>query len=543
MRNCLFALAALVAGCHWALNDKGTDPQTAQLYFPSGIAMDPAGHYVYVSNGNADLRYGGGTVMMIDMLSFECTIAEFRRFSPADLKFDPTTPLPDICLRPDHQPAYWDDLATRAKCAHDTLDPNIIDCDESAFIVQNSTVRIGNFAGAIRLLHDDPDPTTGLDTGHRTLFVAVRGDPSITEIQVYLPANPDDINKPGILQCVGDPGSLAKRPEYHPDPSNPGSYVTSAPAPCEASSLIQDYICQGEPSCVVGTDQNGKTQLPTEPFGMQIDQSRKLLLVSHLATGQVSVIGAAASVLPVNALLSESAPFFPPDTTGRHGAFSLAQQHPDDPHSLWYLTSNVNPLVATFRVGDSNLVIPQATFGVNSSFALGNDVRDIHFDSDGNRAFVTDANPPTLLVVDTRTDTTNGNVPRNIVTDIVDVCQTPAHSGVRRFAVAGAPGTPAMRKSKVIVVCFLASQLMIVDPDRPGVDDTIFSGLSGPNDIAFNFTDDDAADKITRVGVPRHAYVTNYSESTVAVVDLEPGSPTENRVLARLGYPPDGPNP
>jgi hypothetical protein len=37
--------------------------------------------------------------------------------------------------------------------------------------------------------------------------------------------------------------------------------------------------------------------------------------------------------------------------------------------------------------------------------------------------------------------------------------------------------------------------------------------------------------------------VTNYSESTVAVVDLEPGSPYENRVLAKLGHPTDGFNP
>jgi DNA-binding beta-propeller fold protein YncE len=544
MRNCLFALAALVAGCHWALNDKGTDPQAAQLYFPSGIAMDPLGHYVYVSNGNADLRYGGGTVVMVDMLSFECTIAEFRRYSPVDMRNDPLTPLPDICIRPDHQPPYWDDLAVRAKCKHDPLDPSIIDCDESAFILQNSTVRIGNFAGAIRLLQDAPDPTTGQDDGHRTLFVAVRGDPSVTEIQVHMPGSsvagfaPQDINDPGVLQCVAHPESLAQRPQY--DSVN---HVTSAPAACEADALIQDYTCSNLPSCVTGTDQNNKNQLPTEPFGMQIDQTSQRLLVSHLATGQVSVVDARPNTLPANALLSTSAPFFPPDPTGRHGAFALAQQNPTDPHSLWYVTSNVNPLVGTFRVTDSNLVISQSTFAVNSSFAQGTDVRDIIFDSDGNRAFVTDANPPTLLVVDTRTDSTAGGQPRNIITDIVDVCQTPSHFGVRRFAVAGAPGTPARRKTKILVVCFLSSQVMIVDPDRAGVDATIFSGLTGPNDIAFNFTDDGDAHPVTPLGAGRHAYVTNYSESTVAVVDLEPGSPTENRVLARLGFSTDGLNP
>ena len=92
-----------------------------------------------------------------------------------------------------------------------------------------------------------------------------------------------------------------------------------------------------------------------------------------------------------------------------------------------------------------------------------------------------------------------------------------------------------------MVVCFLSSQLMIVDPDRPGVIDTIFSGFGGPNDIAFNFLDDGAVPALEALPPrPRRGYVTNYSESTVALIDFEPGSATENRVIARLGFPPDG---
>ncbi|HEX8954169.1 MAG TPA: hypothetical protein VF945_20075 [Polyangia bacterium] len=535
---CLFAASALVGGCHWNLNSKSTDPGTDQLYFPAGIAMDPDGQYVYVSNGNADLRFGGGTVMMIDMLSFECTVAEYRKFSPVDLTNDPNTVIPDACrtLTDDqwmHKAVY------DAKCFHDSRDPSIVDCDESAFILQNSTVRVGNFAGAIRLLERDDQ--------HRTLFVAVRGDPSITKIEVAKPApadlaaHPELMNQPGILDCFDNPAALSMRPEYHADTA-----TTSAPAPCDASFLVQDYYCNGEPACTVGFNNNGKTQLPTEPFGMQIDRSRAdgpRLLVSHLASGQVSVIDANAT--PARALLSESAQFFPADATGRHGAFGLAQKDPTDPHSLWYLTSSVNALMATFRVADANLVVvaAQATFALSNTFAQGTDVRDIIFDDGGNRAFVTENNPPSVLVLDTRTDATEGSQPHNVVTDVIDVCQTPSHMGVRRFTVAGAPGTPAHTKTKLAVVCFLSSQVMIVDPDRPGVDDTIFSGFAGPNDLAFNFSDATSTQPIADLGLPHHAYVTNYSESTIAVVDLEPGSPTENRVLARLGHPADGFNP
>jgi hypothetical protein len=545
MRTCFLVLAALVAGCHWDLNSKSTDPQADQLYFPAGIAMDPNGRFAYVSNGNADLRYGGGTVMMLDMLSFECTIAEARRQMPL-APSDASTELPAACADAggDYH-AFWAQVASDAQCQRDVLDPSIIDCDESGFIFQNSTVAVGNFAGAIRLL---PDPD---DANHRTLFVAVRGDPSITRIDVHFPGSskgnpgpdgnplpvwaPLDLSSPGVLQCFDDPSSLKARPQY-----DATTHKTSGAPPCDPSALVQDYQCQNEPTCLKGTDQNDKTQLPTEPFGMQIDTMSRRLVVSHLATGQVSVINIDAA--PANALLSESVQFFPPDATARHGAFAVAQQTPSDPHSLWYLTSNVNAQIATFRIADAGIVIPQGTVALNNSFAQGTDVRDFVFDNGGNRAFLTEANPPSVLVLDTRTDVAMGSQPHNTVTDIVNVCQTPSHTGVRRFVVAGAPGTPPRVKTKIMVVCFLSNQLMIVDPDRPGVDETMFSGFGGPNDITFNFSDPGVPNPIAQLA-PRHAYVTNYSDSTIAVVDLEPGSITENQVLARLGMPPDGFNP
>jgi len=403
---------------------------------------------------------------------------------------------------------------------------------------------VGNFAGSIRVLAEDP---VTMDPNHRVLFVSVRGDPSITRIDVHFPGStsgnpiegglrsgvyaPMNISDPGVLQCVDNLGQFMNRP-----PSAP-------PLPCDNDFLIQDYYCQNQPTCTIGVNNNGKTQLPTEPFGMAIDPTTNRLIVAHLATGQVSVID--ANAYGPHALLSESAQFFPPDATGRHGSFQVAQQNPHDSHSLWYVTSSVNPLIATFRIADAGVVTvaPNSTFSLQNTFAQGTDVRDFIFDTGGNRAFVTENNPPSLLVIDTSTDPTEGSQPHNLVTNVIDICQTPSHSGVRRFTVAGAPGQPSYTKTKVVVVCFLSSQMMIVDPDRGGVDDTIFSGFSGPNDLAFNFSDPGSAQPIADVGLPRHAYVTNYSESTIAVVDLEPSSPTQNRVIGKLGHPIDGINP
>src|SRR5262249_48324559 len=147
-----------------------------------------------------------------------------------------------------------------------------------------------------------------------------------------------------------------------------------------------------------------------------------------------------------------------------------------------------------------------------------------------------------VVVIDTRVPGGSNGAPNNVVTDVIDVCQTPSHMGVRRFFQAGAPGAPTQVKTKLAVVCFLSSQVMIVDPDRPGVDHTALSGFVGPNDITFNFPSD-GDNSQTQLWPQKHAYVTNYSESTLAVLDLDPNSPTENRVIARLGFPPDGFNP
>src|SRR3982751_671812 len=111
MRICLFALAVMVGGCHWTLDDKGTDPRSDQLYFPTGLAMDPDGRHLYIANGNADLRYGGGHMMIADVSSFECATAKARGMSAGAAT---APPLPESCK--EHDDNYWSDIVTQAKC-------------------------------------------------------------------------------------------------------------------------------------------------------------------------------------------------------------------------------------------------------------------------------------------------------------------------------------------------------------------------------------------------------------------------------------------
>jgi hypothetical protein len=553
----LAVLAVLGGGCHWSLNDPGTEPPVSQLYFPSGIAMDPTGRFAYVANGNADLKYGGGSVQMIDVHRFECaaSYARAQLHLPGATTPDATT-CPDMAQMAADTAAPW--------CQQDPLDPTIVDCDEDPFIIKNATVKVGNFAGSVRLLERDQQT--------RRLFVAVRGDPSITYMDVSLKGidlnvsaklDLNGANKPapGLLNCFSDVTGLMRRNTY-----DPRSGLDRSPPACDQPFLLQLLNCRhggtsdngksagaGFPFCPAGTDDVGDLQLPTEPFGMKLDQSLPgasdpyaYLLISHLGTGQVSLIDAvdnAPDVMGKPRLDSTSQQFFPPTSSGLRGAFMLAPQHPHQQGSSWYMTSNQTPIVATFHIANVNEIVSQGSFSVQSTFVNGADLRDIIFDTGGDRAFLTENNPPSVITLDTHTPSNlpTGGQPANVVTSVVDVCQTPSHMGILRQLVAGAPGTPPRVKTKLVVVCFLSSQVMIVDPDRPGVDTTIYSGLAGPNDVAFTFADAQDGSLFDPPPPWQHAWVTNYSESTISVVELAPGSANENRVIARLGFPQDGP--
>jgi hypothetical protein len=527
MRARLLSLVFVLAGgCHWALNDPGTNPPKDELYFPAGIAIDPSTQFAYVSNANADLKYGGGTVQMFDVLRFECALAAYRsekfRERASHGLDGPTGKELGRCAAFN---AAED--ASTAYCQPDPRDGSVIDCNEAPFVLGGSTVKVGNFAGVVRLLKREKG-------GHR-VFVGVRGDPSITFIDATLPGNraaPPE----GLLNCFNEMGERVGSP--------PG---------CDATThLVQEFACTGFPSCANRDDHNMLTPLPSEPFGMSFDDPARpsQLLVAHLASGQVSLIDLldnqddrGADIKPK--LEATSVPMFPVASSGLRGAFALAPRPLDHPmdtseRKLWYLTSNLNAIIATFRIADAKQIIPTQQFTIQSTFLNGNDVREIVFDTKRQRAFLTDGIPPSVVMLDTGlVESAGGKVPANVVTGVVDVCQTPSHMGLRHITYPD-----GSVRTRLVVVCFLSSQVMLVDPDRPGVDDTIFSGLGGPNDLAFTFDDepDPVPNGATDPQPLRHAWVTNFTESTISVVDLDPNSATQNQVIARLGFPPDGRN-
>ncbi len=191
--------------------------------------------------------------------------------------------------------------------------------------------------------------------------------------------------------------------------------------------------------------------------------------------------------------------------------------------------------------------MPSSQFSLGGVFAAGNDGRQIFFQHDGNRAFMTENNPPTVLVIDTSLTPPNDplgintvGMPANQVTAVIDVCQNPSHLLVcgQGAVDPNDPTVPCADPSKatrLYVACFLSNQVMVVDPDRKEVLDTILLGR-GPTQIAYWTPPEPTTLADGRVLAER-AYVTNFSEWTISMIDLHPGSPTENRVIARIGLP------
>src|SRR5882757_7951420 len=150
---------AIVAPGGCGLNQEGIGPPADRIFYPGAIAVDPTGgRWLYVVNSNADLRFNDGTLVAVDLDKVQSALANGGA-SP-------------ICSDTKYVNPITDDKKTY--CCWDSLDRNILNCDERQFIFQDATVRIGSFGSALQIQKRDG--------GSQRLLAAVRGNSSITWI-------------------------------------------------------------------------------------------------------------------------------------------------------------------------------------------------------------------------------------------------------------------------------------------------------------------------------------------------------------------------
>lgn len=208
------ALALLVSGLVGCPDrNRGISPVGRGLYFPAGLVLDPRvptdslARWGFALNANSDLVFNAGTVIPVDLERF------FKSWM-RDPKACFTEGVAEAC-QPGQPPGLgtsdkgpwtaWpvvgdvgDELTEAVPCRRNALKPQVVECEDTYFLEEDGAVHIGNFGTSLRGWTRDPDDPTR----DGRLFVAVRGDPSVTMISLN-----DSLDGVPELRCGDGPDS------------------------------------------------------------------------------------------------------------------------------------------------------------------------------------------------------------------------------------------------------------------------------------------------------------------------------------------------
>ena len=157
---------------------------------------------------------------------------------------------------------------------------------------------------------------------------------------------------------------------------------------------------------------------------------------------------------------------------------------------------------------------------VNNTTGGGFDSRGLSFDVSGDRLYVANRGPDSLLVFNTAIEEETGE-PRD---ELIDALPLPASPAGVRYLAREAPG-----RDLVLVTCFDEGRLWILDAETLLVREATPVGY-GPYEMVVA-----QLDLLSGDGEPGRtvALVANFDEHSIAVVDLEEGS-TFGAVIAQL---------
>lgn len=370
--------------------------------------------------------------------------------------------------------AWLADGTIPAGCSRDSDQAATLVCDEAMFIDAAAGVRIGNFATALA--------AQDVGGGNLRVLAAVRGDPSLTWLD-------------------WDGAKLAC------------SATDETFALCDDAHRLTEID--------TGIDGVDPTPFTTEPFALYVNSTAGFAMVSHLTTGSVTLVD-----LPTTDLASS-----PPRLTDRvgglfssdpvtlaTGAASVVGRSPGSPDDIVYLTSRTDDRVVMFTVArDRNARVPYLVpsdqwfldaVGVNSGFSA--DARAAAFSADGSRYYVVNREPPSLQIYDTSTGPTGA--PQRTALAATDLCREAANISL----------VDAGDGDRAFVSCFRDGEVYVVDPRGLASVEAIVTVGRGPFGVAAS--------------VPRKLlFVSDFLEDTVAVIDIDPTSPTRYQVVLRLG--------
>jgi hypothetical protein len=479
------------------LNQEGVEPPKNTFFYPASAVLgsDPSQSWLFVANSNADLRYNDGTLVMVNVGGDAAGVdvagkavslygAEADRTSRA-ADWGPC-PMGDYVKTPRTTSIAAED---QHFCCRDHLDPNILNCDERAYIPADNSVRIGSFAAGMVL----QTPGCNADMGLHRLFVAVRGNTSLTYLNVTEATPPE-------FQCLGtavDPqtGTFAECNEEH-------------------------RIVQAKPTLGATGAMAPDVPLPNEPYALAIDPNNDLLYLGHLTgdtahaySGGFSLFDVApkGNVLPMPLSISPFPSPFPANSNGLFGVTSLNWE-PVRGGGEIIATSRYQPMVT----GLAATVVPGcmqgdrgiAAFPNGDSYSsplAGAETRGIEFI--GDNAFVLQRTPPALIEFDAN----------HVPIAVLETCSSPT------FLYKTSSGGV----DRLLVNCFDVGEMYVFDPAVPHLESTLQIGR-GPAGLVIGHAP---------VGGNPLAYVVGFGDNNISVIDLDPTSATRYHVIQRIGFP------
>lgn len=490
---------AVGGGCNFG--QSGIAPPANRIFLPAGIVADPDEDFLYVVNSNSDLRFNAGTVVAVDLAQAALvrSCASDPSQAACQAASDPTLRRPrPMCAKTRFSRT---EPVEDTYCCRDLVDSNVLNCNEPQFIQADATVALGSFGGAVQLqfLKDSSGKV-----GFRRLFVAVRAEPSITFADVTV------ANGTVSIRCTG--------PRQGGAPQAAGAY-------CDDNWKLRRR----------SGDTPGALDLPEEPHVLALDNDRGILYVGHLTvTANAQVQGGGVSTVDVCDPESDvrfaglARTTFLPATLSQAVA-ALSDGDPANTDTRIYATARYSAAISGLVLRDSShpacthdrdlTLLPAESFYSSAFLPHGADIRGILFSADGSKAFVLHrndadaiANPPALAVLD-RTRLADGTV-SNTPIAVLEVCSGPTSMQMH----------DAGRGARIYVTCYDDGQIYVVDPNILVVTAIIDAG-AGPTSLVFSHLD------------PGFAYVASFANSHLSVLDLNPGSPTENHVILRIGLP------
>jgi hypothetical protein len=253
-----------------------------------------------------------------------------------------------------------------------------------------------------------------------------------------------------------------------------------------------------------------------EPFLAFADPVGEFALVSHLTSGVITLIDSPRAGTPlvadaIGGLFQAKSAFLP-------GSSGIAGRNPgaDD---LVYVGSHTDDRVQMFTVerpADGTPYLVQSNFFLLNAVGNNNggsgDTRSLSFAAGGDRLLLVNRLPPTLQIYDTSLDLETG-MPRNTLTGSYDVCRESSGMAV------GDGGNGEL----ALVSCFRDGTVYIIDAQGRRPTDAVVTVGRGPYDVAIS-------------PMRQKAYVTNFLEDTVGVIELDPEAKPDANPESRRQY-------